>query len=73
MLKHINQIICIIFLFFYTNVIVANAADMTIKDLIMGEKENFPGVSEDILISMWSKISPDPNLILGITNSFFTN
>ena len=41
MLKHINQIICIIFLFFYTNVIVANAADMTIKDLIMGEKENF--------------------------------
>jgi len=40
---------------------------------MMGEKGNFPGVSEDILISMWSKISPDPNLILGITNSFFTN
>ena len=40
---------------------------------MMGEKENFPGVSEDILISMWSKISPDPNLILGISNSLFTN
>jgi len=38
---------------------------------MMGEKENFPGVSEDILIPMWSKISPDPNLILGIPNSFF--
>ena len=38
---------------------------------MMGEKENFPGVSEDILLSVWSKISPDPNLILGIPNSFF--
>ena len=38
---------------------------------MMGERENFPGVSEDILLSVWSKISPDPNLILGIPNSFF--
>ena len=38
---------------------------------MMGEKENFTGVSEDILLSVWSKISPDPNLILGIPNSFF--
>ena len=40
---------------------------------MMGEKENFPGVSEDILLNLWSKISPDPNLILGIPNSFFEN
>ena len=40
---------------------------------MMGEKENFPGVSEDILLDLWSKISPDPNLILGIPNSFFQN
>ena len=41
MLKHLNIIICIIFIFFNTNVIFANLADMTIKDLVMGEKENF--------------------------------
>ena len=40
---------------------------------MMGEKENFPGVSEDILLDLWLKISPDPNLILGIPNSFFKN
>ena len=40
---------------------------------MMGEKENFPGVSEDILLDIWSKVSPDPNLILGIPNSFFEN
>ena len=38
---------------------------------MMGEKNNFPGVAEDILLSMWSKISPDPNLILNIPSSFF--
>ena len=38
---------------------------------MMGEKENFPGVSEDILLSVWSKVSPDPNFILGIPNTFF--
>ena len=40
---------------------------------MMGEKENFPGVSEDILLDTWSKISPDPNLILNIPKSFFEN
>ena len=38
---------------------------------MMGEKENFPGVSENILLHLWSKISPDPNLILGISKTFF--
>ena len=40
---------------------------------MMGENENFPGVSEDLILDLWSKISPDPNLILGIPNSFFEN
>jgi len=40
---------------------------------MMDEKENFPGVSEDILLNLWTKISPNPNLILDIPNSFFTN
>ena len=40
---------------------------------LMDYKENFPGVGEDFLIDIWSKISPDPNLILGIPNSFFSN
>ena len=40
---------------------------------MMDEKENFPGVCEDILLDLWSKISPDPNLILNIPNSFFKN
>ena len=40
---------------------------------MLGEDENFPGVSEHILLNLWSKISPDPNLILGIPNSFFKN
>ena len=40
---------------------------------MMGEKDNFPGVSEDILLSLWSKISPDPNLILKIPKTFFNH
>ena len=40
---------------------------------MMGEKENFPGVSEDILLELWTKISPSPNLILDIPESFFSN
>ena len=40
---------------------------------MMGESENFSGVAEDILSCLWSKISPDPNLILGIPESFFEN
>ena len=44
-----------------------------ILNLLMDNKENFPGVCEDFLIDIWSKISPDPNLILGIPDSFFSN
>ena len=40
---------------------------------LLGNKENFPGVGEEFLIDIWSKISPDPNLILRIPNSFFNN
>ena len=40
---------------------------------LLGEKTNFPGVGEEYLIDVWSKISPDPNLILKIPNSFFNN
>jgi hypothetical protein len=40
---------------------------------LLGNKENFPGVGEEYLIDVWSKISPDPNLILKIPKSFFDN
>ena len=40
---------------------------------MMGEIDNFPGVSESMLLNLWSKISPDPNLILRIPESFFEN
>ena len=40
---------------------------------MMGETVNFPGVSEDILLDLWTKISPNPNLILKIPYSFFQN
>ena len=40
---------------------------------LLGKKENFPGVGEEFLIDVWSKISPDPNLILRMPNSFFNN
>ena len=40
---------------------------------LLGCNENFPGVGEEFLIDVWSKISPDPNLILKIPNSFFNN
>ena len=33
---------------------------------LMNEKKNFPGVAEKNLWSMWSKISPNPNLIFKI-------
>ena len=36
----------------------------------MNEKKNFPGVSEKNLWSMWSKISPNPNLIFKIPETF---
>lgn len=38
---------------------------------LMGEKKNFPGVAEENLWSMWSKISPNPNHILKIPKTFF--
>ena len=38
---------------------------------LMDEKYNFPGVCEEIFYSMWTKICPNPNLILKIPNSFF--
>ena len=31
------------------------------------------GVGEEYIIDVWSKISPDPNLILKLPNSFFNN
>ncbi len=40
---------------------------------LLNHNENFPGVGEEFLIDVWSKISPDPNLILRFPNSFFNN
>ncbi len=40
---------------------------------LMDNKKNFPGVGEEFLIDIWSKISPDPNLIITIPDSFFSN
>ena len=40
---------------------------------MMGEKNNFPGVAEDILLGLWTRISPDPNLILNIPKTFFNH
>ena len=40
---------------------------------LMSNKENFPGVGEEFLIDVWSSISPDPNLILGLPNTFLNN
>ena len=39
---------------------------------LLDNNENFPGVGEEYLIDIWSKISPDPNLILKFPNSFFS-
>ena len=40
---------------------------------LLDQNENFPGVGEEFLINVWSKISPDPNLILRLPNSFYNN
>ena len=40
---------------------------------LLNNKYNFPGVGDELLIDIWSKISPDPNLILKIPDSFFNN
>ncbi len=41
MVNRLNQIICVIFLYFSSNTIQASSEDMTIKNLITGERENF--------------------------------
>jgi len=38
---------------------------------LMDEKYNYPGVAEESLWSTWKKISPNPNLILKIPETFF--
>ncbi len=38
---------------------------------LMNENKNFPGVVEEDLLPIWKKISPNPNLILKIPNTFF--
>ena len=41
--------------------------------LHLDEVDNFPGVGEDYLIKIWEQISPDPNIILKIPETFFDN
>ena len=43
-----------------------------ILDLLDNNK-NFPGVGEEFLIDIWTKISPNPNLVIGIPNTFFSH
>ena len=40
---------------------------------LLGHDKNFPGVGEEFLFNIWNKISPDPNLILRIPKSFYSN
>jgi len=40
---------------------------------LLNEKNNFPGVGEEYLLPIWQKISPDPNIILNLPQSFFDN
>ena len=40
---------------------------------LLNEVDNFPGVGEDYLLKIWEQISPDPNIILQIPESFFIN
>ena len=40
---------------------------------LLNEVDNFPGVGEEYLLKIWKQISPDPNIILQIPESFFTN
>ena len=44
-----------------------------IMTTLLDEVDNFPGVGEDYLIKIWEQISPDPNIILKIPETFFTN
>ena len=40
---------------------------------LLNEVDNFPGVGEEYLLKIWEQISPDPNIILQIPESFFSN
>ncbi len=40
---------------------------------LLNEVDNFPGVGEGYLLKIWEQISPDPNIILQIPESFFIN
>ena len=40
---------------------------------LLDEVNNFPGVGEEYLLKIWEQISPDPNIILKIPKTFFTN
>ena len=44
-----------------------------IMTTLLDEVNNFPGVGEEYLIKIWEQISPDPNIILKIPETFFTN
>ena len=44
-----------------------------IMTTLLNEVDNFPGVGEEYLIKIWEQISPDPNIILKIPETFFTN
>ena len=40
---------------------------------LLNEVDNFPGVGEEYLLKIWEQISPDPNIVLQIPESFFIN
>ena len=40
---------------------------------LLNEKNNFSGVGEEYLLQIWKQISPDPNIILNLPQSFFNN
>jgi len=44
-----------------------------IMSTLLNEINNFPGVGEEYLLNIWEQISPDPNIILKIPESFFLN
>ena len=52
---------------------MATAFTFSNYDYTFRRSDNFPGVGEDYLIKIWEQISPDPNIILKIPETFFTN
>ena len=40
---------------------------------LLNEVNNFPGVGEEYLLNIWEQISPDPNIILKLPQTFFSN